>query len=187
MRLDISEVLREVGKILPYDIQEPPLVDEDLECIAPIEGKVNFNNTGGILLVRGDAATTVALPCSRCGVYFEQPVAIKIDEQFELKHISAGPRTMATVSIVEEDENPAAGKLFDGHVFDLTEMLRQYIVLEEPTQPLPPVKPDGKCAHCDKLPADILKGMAIVEEEAFKEPINSVFASLSQLLNKEDK
>ena len=32
MRLDISDVLREVGKLLPYEIIEPPLVDEDVEC-----------------------------------------------------------------------------------------------------------------------------------------------------------
>src|SRR5580658_9876892 len=114
MRLDISEILREVGKNLPYDINEPPLVDEDVECTAPIEGRVTFNNTGGILLVTGTAATTVALPCSRCGVYFEQPVKLTVEEQFELKHQAAGPRTLATVAIVEEDENPAAGKLFEG-------------------------------------------------------------------------
>lgn len=184
MRLDISEILREVGKNLPYDIQEPPLVDEDVECTAPIQGRVTFNNTGGILLVRGRASTAVALPCSRCGEYFEQPVSVELDEQFELRHVSAGPRTLATVTIVEEDENPAAGKLFDGHVFDLTEMLRQYIVLDEPTRPLPP-EVNGRCVHCHLRPEEVLRALEIstAAEAAAEPPVNPAFAGLSKLLN----
>lgn len=185
MRLDISEILREVGKNLPYDIHEPPLVDEDLECTAPIDGRITFNNTGGILLITGSASTAVALPCSRCGEYFEQPVNVNVEEQFELRHVSAGPRTLATVTIVEEDENPAAGKLFEGHVFDLTEMLRQYIVLDEPSRPLPPEQ-NGRCTHCHLRPEEIFEALDIsaATEEADEAPVNPAFAGLHKLLNK---
>lgn len=184
MRLDISEVLSEVGKNLPYDIHEPPLVDEDIECTQPITGRVTFNNTGGTLLVRGKASTQVALPCSRCSLYFEQPVHLAIDEQFELRHLSAGPRTLQTVTVVEEDESPVASKLFDGHVFDLTELLRQYILLDEPTQPLPPRMGDGRCVHCHRTPAEALQ--AVTETDAVEEaPINPAFAKLGELLKKD--
>lgn len=188
MRLDISEVLGEVGKRLPYDIDEPPLVDEDVECTEPIEGRIAFTNTGGTLLVRGKAKTEVALPCSRCNRYFEQPVNLDIDEQFELRHISAGPRTLQTVAIVEEDESPIAGKLFDGQVFDLTEMLRQYILLDEPTQPLPPMTGDGRCAHCHLRPEEVLQVLnEPTPTDATEEtPVNPAFAKLGQLLNKEE-
>ncbi len=181
MRLDISEVLREVGKQMPYDIHEPPLVDEDVECTQPIEGRILFNNTGGTLLIRGKAATAVALPCSRCDQYFEWPVNLQIEEQFELRHVS-GPRSLQTTTIVEEDENPIAGKLFDGFVFDLTELLRQYILLAEPTQPLPPLQPDGRCSQCRRRPEEVL-GTLAEEEDA---PINPAFAQLGQLLNKQE-
>ena len=184
MRLDISEILREVGKNLPYDINEPPFVDEDVECIAPIEGKVTFNNTGGLLLVNGKASTAVALPCSRCGDYYEQPVNVTVEEQFELKHQAAGPRTLATVAIVEEDENPAAGKLFEGYVFNLTEMLRQYIVLAEPTRPLPPTRLDGRCAHCSLLPEEVLHKLGLEVEATEDASVNPAFAELGQLLDK---
>jgi uncharacterized metal-binding protein YceD (DUF177 family) len=180
MRLDLTEILREVGKNLPYDIHEPPIVDEHLECTQPIDGRVTFNNTGGILLVRGNAASAVALACSRCGEYFEQAVRMKIEEDFELKHISSGPRSLATVAVVEEDENPAAARLFDGHVFDLTEMLRQYIVLEEPTRPLPAALPDGRCAHCKLRPEEVLKDVSPADEDTA--PINPALAKLSELL-----
>jgi uncharacterized metal-binding protein YceD (DUF177 family) len=181
MRLDLSEILREVGKNLPYDIHEPPLVDEDVECIQPIEGRITFNNTGGTLLVRGKATTSVALPCSRCDQYFERPVALQIDEPFELRHRSSGPRTLQTIAIVEEDASPVAGKLFEGHIFDLTELLRQYILLEEPTRPLPPLTGEGRCAHCHRQPEEVLPNTD-EPAEADEAPINPAFAKLGQLL-----
>ncbi len=183
MRLDLTEILREVGKNLPYEIHEPPFVDEHLECTLPIDGKVTFNNTGGLLLVRGNAETTVALACSRCGDYFEQAVRLKIEEEFELKHVASGPRTLATVTVVEEDENPAAARLFDGHVFDLTEMLRQYIVLEEPTRPLPPTLPDGRCAQCKLMPQQVLENVSVADDEPVT--INPELAKLSELLQED--
>ena len=181
MRLDISDVLREAGKVLPYDIDEPPLVDEDVECTALIRGAVTFNNTGGILLVRGSADTTVALACSRCAQYFERPVHLELEEQFELRHESAGPRTLKTVTIVEEDESPIAGKFFDGHIFDLTEMLRQYLLLDQPTRPLPPELPDGRCAHCHRTQREVLGHLAPEPDEE-KTSVNPAFAKLNQLL-----
>ncbi len=183
MRLDISELLREAGKHEHYDIQEPPLVDEDVECTQPVEGRITFTNAGGTLLIKGKAKTQVALPCSRCGEYFEQPVTLDIDEGFELRHESAGPRTLQTVTVVEEDESPVAARLFDGTVFELTEMLRQYILLDEPTQPLPPALEDGRCAHCLRHAADVLRGLAQAAEMPEEKPINPALAKLGKLLD----
>lgn len=186
MRLDISDVLRDIGRVLPYDINEPPLVDEDVECTRPIDGAVTFTNTGGTLLVRGTAETTVALMCSRCAQYFERPVTLALEEQFELRHQSAGPRTLQTVTVVDEDESPVAGKLFEGHVLDLTEMLRQYILLDQPTQPLPPELPDGRCAHCHRKPEEVLGPLAQDPDEG-KPVVNPAFAKLHQLLEQKQE
>lgn len=190
MRLDLTEVLRDIGKNMPYDIHEPALVDEDIECTKPITGRINFNNTGGMLLVTGKANTATALSCSRCTEYFERPVTLDVAESFELRHTGVGTRNAQNVEVLEDDENPTAGKLFDGHVFDLSEMLRQYIVLDEPTRPLPDTLPDERCAHCHRHPDEVLRLAA--EEEADAEaarqtPINPAFAKLSELLNNEDK
>ena len=186
MRLDISDVLREVGKVLPYDINEPPLVDEDVECTRPIVGRLMFNNTGGILLVRGAAETQVALACSRCAQYFERPVELALEEQFELRHESVGPRTLQTVTVVDEDDSPIAGKMFEGHVFDLTEMLRQYILLDQPTQPLPPELADGRCAHCKRSPEEVLSALT-EKASAERDVVNPAFAKLNALLEHDKK
>ena len=184
MQLDISDVLREPGKFLPYDLKEPPLVDEDVECTAPIVGKLTFNNTGGLLLVGGVADTKIVLPCSRCESYFELPISFKVEEQFELTQQALGHRTYQTLTVIEEDENPIAGKLFEGHVLNLTEMLRQYILIESPTRPLPETLPDGKCSQCLKTAEEVLlHGLKDLEIEDEADPkINPAFAKLSGLL-----
>lgn len=182
MRLDISEVLREVGAHVPYTLNVPPLVDEDIECTRPIEGVITFTNTGGNLLVRGKASTSIALPCSRCAEYFEYPVTLPIEEQFELRR-TAGPRSSQTVEVIEEDESPIAGKLFEGQTFDLSELLRQYIMLDQPTRPLPPLTPEERCAQCHRRPEEVLQ-IASKSTEESEATINPAFAKLGELLNK---
>jgi uncharacterized protein len=182
MRLDISEALREVGSHVPYNLNVPPLVDEDIECTQPITGTIAFTNTGGTLLIRGQANTAVALPCSRCIEYFERPVTLAIEEQFELRR-TAGPRTVQTVEVLEEDESPIAAKLFEGQTFDLSEMLRQYLVLEQPTKPLPPQTPEGRCAHCHRRPDEVLQKLT-ESHEPEEPPVNPALAKLGELLNK---
>jgi uncharacterized metal-binding protein YceD (DUF177 family) len=184
MKLDLTELLREVGRVTIYEVSEPPYVDEDIECTQPILGKLNFNNTGGTLLIRGKLATSVASPCSRCPEYFQRTVALEVEEQFELRHVT-GPRTLQTVVVVEEDESPIAGKLFDGQVFDLAELLRQYLILEAPTQPLPALTQEGNCAHCLRRPEEVLQSL-VASEETEDAPINPAFAKLGQLLKPTD-
>ena len=150
MKLDLSEILNRVGMRYAYAVDEPPIVDEDLECVAPITGRIVFANTGSVLLIDGAADTTVVLSCGRCLTYYREPVHIPVSEQFELEAKPTGRGGKQTHVVLEEDDSPVAGKLFDGPLFDLTEMLRQGITLALPTQPLHDEACRGLCAHCGK-------------------------------------
>ncbi len=156
------------------------MVDEDIECLRPIEGRLSFNNTGGTLILTGAIETQIALPCSRCAEYFEYPIALNVNEAFELQHTS-GARLAQIPLVIEEDENPDAGKIFEGPIFDLSELLRQGIMVEQPTQPLPPTNDDGRCAHCLRRPEELLQGFG-VDDSA---PLNPAFAQLGELLKQE--
>src|SRR2546423_1836634 len=136
MKLDLSEILVRVGMRFPYEVEEPPIVDEDLECTVPIRGKLVFTNTGSVLLIDGQVSTRLARPCSRCLVYFEEDATAPIDEQFALEPKAVGPHHRHMLTVVEDDENPEAGKLFEGPLFDLTELLRQSISLAQSSRPL---------------------------------------------------
>lgn len=150
MRLDVSEILANVGMRYPYEVDEPPIVDEDIECAGPIQGRIVFANTGSVLLVRGAVQARVVMPCSRCLVYFEQPVDSAVEEGFALETRAVGARGRQARVVVEEDENPDAGRLFDGPLFDLTELLRQHLMLAMPLQPLHDETCKGLCAQCGR-------------------------------------
>ena len=175
MKLDLAEILAHVGMRYDYSVDEPPLVDEDLECSSRIRGNILFTNTGSVLLIEGNVATRVAVPCSRCLVYFEEPAESHISEQYTLESRAVGPHGRHCQTVVEEDENPDAGKLFDGHLFDLTELLRQSITLSISSQPLHDEKCKGLCAHCGK---DLNEGAC----DCKPEPSHPALAVLGQLL-----
>lgn len=186
MRLDLTEVLQESGRLTDYPVNEPPLVNEDIECLAPVEGQITFNNTGGTLIITGQVETTLALSCSRCAEYFEYPVFLDVDEAFELRHTSSA-KLAQTPSVIEEDENPDAGKLFDGAIFDLTELVRQAIMVEQPIQPLPPTDTEGRCTHCLRRPEEVLQKFgANPQNDGDNAPINPAFARLGELLKNDE-
>ncbi|MEP6754646.1 MAG: DUF177 domain-containing protein [Chthonomonadales bacterium] len=148
MKLDVTEIITHIGMRLPYAIDEPPIVDEDLECGDRILGKIIFTNAGGTLIIEGAVKTEVVVPCSRCLEYYKEPVSISIEEQFELEAKAVGPRGRYQQTVIEEDENPDSGKLFEGMLFDLSELLRQGITLGLPSQPLHDESCKGLCPHC---------------------------------------
>lgn len=182
MRLDLSEILHEAGKTAKYALHEPPLVDEDIECALPISGELVFTNAVETLLIRGKMQTALVLACSRCPEYFEQPLECPIEEQFEIQRMGGGLRAQQQVTIVEADENPIAAQLFEGMTLDLTEMLRQYLLLETPTRPLPECDGEGRCSQCRRLPQEVLD--AYVPPEATSG--NNAFAQLAERLKNDE-
>ena len=175
MKLDLSEVLSRVGARYPYDVDEPPIVDEDLECATPIRGRLVFTNTGNVLLAMGAVETTVTLACCRCLEYFNLPLTVPIEEQFALQRRPGVARGRVQHTVVEDDENPDAAKLFDGPLFDLTELLRQGIWLGLPLSPLHDESCAGLCARCG---ANLNLGACACPTE----PAAGPFGALAQLL-----
>ncbi len=184
MRLDISEILHRVGKNIPYDLDETPIVDEDIECVEPITGRLAFTNAGSTLIIKGNAETCLALSCGRCSEYFDAPVKLSVDEQFELQYSGGGLRQAQQIDVIEDDENPIANKLFQGHIFDLTEMLRQYLLVEIPVRPLPACDKEGRCSHCHRLPEEILAPYQETHED--ENAINPAFARLAEYMQESE-
>lgn len=149
MKLDLSEILTHPGMRYPYHVEEPPLVDEDIECADAVRGDLIFSNTGNVLMVKGELATRVVLSCSRCLVYYEEPLSMEVAEHFPLEvkvPLSRGRQPVVTVE--EEETSAEAGKLFEGPLLDLTEMIRQHVMLALPSRPLHAPDCLGLCPTC---------------------------------------
>jgi len=147
MELDLTEILAHVGMHRACEIAEPPIEDGELVCVQPITGSIGFTNSGSALILEGHVTTRVALSCSRCLAPMEAAIAAVVSEQFPLVRHS-GPYTRGSIAMVQEDDAPMAGGLFTGPLMNLTELLRQILLLELPSHPLHREDCLGLCPRC---------------------------------------
>jgi uncharacterized protein len=180
MKLDLSDVVANLGKKLSYEIDEPPLEDLEsgLKGVGPLKGKVTFTNSGRHIVVRGEFTTVIELECARCLRSYRYTVELPIEEEFALPgHTYACAEEQEEVEFGEDEAEP----LFVENIFDLTELLRQQILVTMPIKPLCSVECKGICPTCGK---DLAEGPC----ECLTEEINPALAKLSALVEerKED-
>ncbi|MEN6371988.1 MAG: DUF177 domain-containing protein [Armatimonadota bacterium] len=145
MRLDLSEVAGNLGKTYHYDIREQCFENEDFRCISPITGAIDFTNTGRLIIVRGNFSTTVELDCSRCLEKLTLPVEVKVEEQLPIKNFLIEP-----VEDEDFEEEEEVSSFFENNIFDLSEYIRQAIVVQLPIKPLCSDACKGLCPTCGK-------------------------------------
>lgn len=132
MKIDLTELLQKVGN--EADIEQSEQVsfpDDGLNLTKPVKIDLHLVNTGGSALLIGQAETEVELECSRCLKSFKQPVSLKIEEEYvkapfmpqNSKDMELKPEDF--VSLIEKDNS-----------IDLTELIRQDLLLALPVQPL---------------------------------------------------
>jgi len=176
MKLDLSEVAAHLGKRIKYEVDEPPIVDEEsgLKCVEPIEGSVAFSNTGRTIDVRGKCHTTIELECGRCLRSYRLPVEMAIEEELPLEgHPWAPEQPDEEIEELPEDEKEP---LFVNNIFDLEEYLRQSILVNVPIKPLCEEACKGLCPHCG---ANLNDGPCDCQPDSTESP----FGALASLLD----
>lgn len=132
-----------VGTSIEYDIHEDEIqLDEDIQVIGPLLGHVRLRRTNQGLLVDGWVDLTLRLSCNRCLKEFAQPMHVTFAEQF-----------YPTVDVVsglplppfdEEEIFPIDAH----HLVDLTEAVRQNVLLALPMVALCREDCLGLCPQC---------------------------------------
>ena len=149
MKLDLSEVAAHLGKRIRYEIDEPPLADLDsaLKCVAPVVGEITFSNTGRHIVVRGSFRTSLELECARCLRPYRTDLSLPIDEALQIAgHLPDMPAEEEEEELQEEEKEP----LFEDDILDLTELLRQSVMVAVPIKPLCSEECKGLCPRCGK-------------------------------------
>ncbi len=131
MRIDVAEL--EIGEVRRAAFDE--VVDsrtEDVRFDAPVNGDVEVNRTARTVHLRGRVTTTVPLVCGRCLEPFRHHVAVVLAEE------SAVGGALPT----------AEGILGPDLMLDVTEAVRQQLLLALPMVPV--CRPDcrGLCPQC---------------------------------------
>lgn len=172
MKLDLTEIAQHVGKQMSYEVDEPPSSIEDVQVLSSVRGNLRFTNTGDLLLVRGFLNTSVELECSRCLRLFAVSLRCEVEEQVELRAAAARPFEHPQVSITPEEGDTL---FLEGNILDLTELIRQMLLVSLPIKPLHDEACKGLCPTCGK---DLNEG----ECSCDKPMGHPAFAALAKLL-----
>jgi uncharacterized protein len=143
MKIDVSDLLKEVGAELKVDISEtlsfPPVSEADkedrLNLTSPVHVDLKLTNTGNTVLVTGTLKTTVRLSCCRCLKDFDLPVSLKLDEEYA-KVKAGGQAQKNKGGEIQLSDNDFVFEISNDNIIDLGEAIRQNIIVNLPIKPI---------------------------------------------------
>ena len=143
MQFNVAQLLKEpIGSTRSYVLDEaiPPLVDDEPGRIA---GQVHLLRADRAVLVSAILETDATCTCSRCLEPYRQPVSVSLEEEFSpVIDINTG------AALRLEDDRDSVFTIDENHILDLTEAVRQYIIMSLPMKPLCRVECGGICPSC---------------------------------------
>lgn len=144
MIFNVAQLMKaRVGTSLVNDFHEEDIqLDDDIEVIGPIDGHVRMRRTNQGLLVDGWVELTLELSCNRCLKTFEQPMHVDFEEQF---YPTVDVITGMPLDPFDEDE---IFPIDAHHEVDLTEAVRQNVLLALPMVTICREDCKGLCPQC---------------------------------------
>lgn len=151
---NVAQLLKErVGATRRFHIDASDLVlddgneEADLDRLEAqnVHGEAKATRLSDGLLVQGDVEATVQLQCSRCLDTFSMPVEASLEEQFQP---TVDVLTGYAIQRADFEENDAAFPIDSNHMMDLTEPVRQALLVALPMKPLCREDCKGICAEC---------------------------------------
>jgi uncharacterized protein len=144
MIFNVAQLMKApVGTSLVNDFHEEDIqLDDDIEVVGPIDGHVRMRRTNQGLLVDGWVELTLELSCNRCLKTFEQPMHVNFEEQF---YPTVDVITGLPLDPFDEDE---IFPIDAHHEVDLTEAVRQNVLLALPMVTICQEDCKGLCPQC---------------------------------------
>lgn len=148
MIYNVAQLLKApVGMMQTVDLDdaaELDLEDESIRLVKPMTGHLRMRRTNQGILVDGPVEATVELTCGRCLEPFTLSIPLSLEEQF-----------YPTIDVVTgialpEIENELVFPIDQNHQLDLSEAIRQNLLLALPMQPICKEDCAGLCPQCGK-------------------------------------
>jgi len=131
-----GDVEVKLARLIP-DLEQEPEAPE-----AVLSGSVRLMHTQGGVLVQGKLRTEASVPCSRC----LQPVVVPLD--VELEEIFAPTIDVVSGRTLAMEEQDRALWIDEHHVLDMTEVLRQGVLVALPMHVFCQEDCKGLCSVC---------------------------------------
>ncbi len=168
--MNVSQLLKEpIGSVRNYELNEIVDVAGDGTGIM-VQGQVRLMRIDRGILVRGTLRTQVELTCSRCLSPFSSPLTFYIEEEYV-----PTVDVVSGASLAVPDE-PGGFTIDEYHVLDLTEAVRQYVLMASPMKPLCREDCTGLCPHCGR---NLNQGQC----NCLSQPVDPRWSELTKLLN----
>ena len=149
LRFNVAQLMKEAfGSYREADVAA------DLQELAPdldlaegdhpsvVEGPIRMMHTNQGVLVQGKLTGETQLACARC----LEPVPVSFE--VHLEEVFVPTVDMATGKLIRPDEEDRALWIDEHHILDLTEVLRQDVLLELPVHVLCKEDCRGLCSEC---------------------------------------
>jgi len=145
MKIAVNEIPEQGSEIkMKESVEGLNLIGEEITLKEPVTLKLNINKTGTKVLIKGIIQTLVELECSRCLEDF----LCHIDESFTVTFLPYFERPKDPD--LELDTEDLDISFYDGQLIDLTELVREQIILSVPMNPICKVNCRGLCPECGK-------------------------------------
>ncbi len=145
MRFNVAQLLKSpAGASREYDLDEDITgIDGALDVVTALVGRVKFLRTGNGILVTGHVQTAIRVPCRRCLTPVNVLIEVDLEEQFRP---SVDIWTGAILPLEAGEEE--ATRTDAHHILDLTEVVRQNLLINVPMAPLCSLQCRGLCPRC---------------------------------------
>jgi uncharacterized protein len=147
MRYNVAQLLKEQsGHTRQYTLHEDiGRLDPGIIPLSALDGAIQLIRTADGIFALGNLHTSLELTCARCLNQFSMPLEFTLEEEFRP---TIDIHTGATLPLTADDE--AATRIDAHHEIDLTEVVRQNILLAILPSPICRSKCAGLCPTCGK-------------------------------------
>lgn len=145
LRVNVADIKLETGSHKTVPVQIAIESTEEAQFDRPFEGEAEIWNVGDRLLVKATVSGEALVPCSRCLTAFSVPLNVSFDEEF----VQGEPG--AEDAADDDDEELGVERTvtyYQGDEIDLSDPLRENVLLELPMQPLCDEDCKGLCPTC---------------------------------------
>jgi uncharacterized protein len=139
MQFNVAQQLKApIGSIRSYRIEESLDLTPQDSCL--LGGEVKLLRTNRGIMAQGGLQTKVEAECSRCLSMFHLPLRLEFEEEYSpISDVASGMASPGETGNFIIDKN---------HVLDLSDTVRQYILLATPMKPLCRAECIGLCPYC---------------------------------------
>jgi uncharacterized protein len=146
MRFNVAQLLKSpTGERREFELDEDiGAIDDEITPVEPLTGVLRLTRTANGILATGRLHTVVSIECRRCLRAFDTAVEFDLEEEFvPTIDVLTGTR----LSLDGEEE---ALQIDERHMLDLSEVVRQYLLLYREQYPLCQEACAGLCPQCGK-------------------------------------